>query len=105
MLDVDTIDRDSTHGNILIRNIANVAGRLRVRLDADRILGVQNLAVLERNAGHGVVGFASYGSDRKTVSTYANQLISQYRDCVSLPSQYMSLTRIWSPEVTATQSS
>ena len=72
LLDDDTVLSDVGEGDVLVGDVGDGASGARDGLDADTVVGVENLGVLDDNVLDGVVGAATDGADGQTMTTRAS---------------------------------
>lgn len=70
-LNDNTILGNAAKGDVLVSDVLDGTGSARDGLDADTVLAVDDLVVVNVDILDGVVGAAADGTDRQTVSTRA----------------------------------
>jgi hypothetical protein len=86
LLDVDTVDRNILHADVLEKNVGDEAGGVGVALDARAVFGVQHNRVLEGDVGHVVERLTTDGTDGQAVAAVAVHVVDH--DVVAASHRY-----------------
>ena len=77
LLDIDAVDGDVLHPNVLEQDVVDVPRGVLVCLDARAVLGVQDDRVAEDHVGYVVVRFAAHRTDRQAVAAVAVHVVDE----------------------------
>lgn len=75
LFDQNAVLGNARHGQVRVRDVVDLSGLSRKRLDADGLSALRDLIVRERDGVHGVVLAASYATDRQAVTTRAKTVL------------------------------